>query len=248
MNWYKEATQQENIKLALDWGRFFKQMGITVAVAASLMPFLRQQGITPDNAAKELSKPANIAVLKEQVPDQEKAKKLIQNMSNTEAQPTTRPVNISSEARVKAFLDMIGYSEGANYDTLVGGKEKITDFSHHPNKKVLVRKGLVSTAAGKYQILKRTWDELGMKDFSPASQDQAAIKLLQRRGALDLVKAGKIEEAIEKCNKEWASFPNSPYGQGGKTIEDLLKVYNKSLEKYSNVNKATPTTQRGKSS
>jgi muramidase (phage lysozyme) len=57
-----------------------------------------------------------------------------------------------------------------------------------------------STAAGAFQFLSRTWDEcakaLGLTDFSPASQDLAAVFLIDRRKALDDVLAGRFDEAV----------------------------------------------------
>jgi Tape measure protein len=70
--------------------------------------------------------------------------------------------------------------EGADYNTIVGGG-KFTDFSKHPGI-VGVRTALgPSTAAGRYQFTKTTWNmvakKLGLTDFSPASQDKAALWL-----------------------------------------------------------------------
>jgi lysozyme len=68
--------------------------------------------------------------------------------------------------------------------------------------------GCKSTAAGRYQIIKPTWlslkSKLGLPDFSPASQDAAAIELIRQRGALADVQAGRIESAVNKCAKVWA--------------------------------------------
>lgn len=35
------------------------------------------------------------------------------------------------------------------------------------------------------------------------------------------IKNGDIKKAIEKCNKEWASLPNAPYGQPMISLEDF---------------------------
>ncbi len=99
----------------------------------------------------------------------------------------------------------------------------------HPRKPITRRLGgheLTSTAAGAYQFLARTWDECaaacGLKDFSPASQDTAALFLIDRREALGDVLAGDWPAAIGKCNKEWASLPGSPYGQPTRPLADCL--------------------------
>lgn len=97
----------------------------------------------------------------------------------------------------KAFLDMVAWSEGTDngrqktrnhgYDVIVGG-ELFTDYSDHPRKLVTLNPKLKSTAAGRYQLLSRWWDayrkQLGLKDFSPESQDAVALQQIKERGAL----------------------------------------------------------------
>lgn len=134
---------------------------------------------------------------------------------------------------VLAFLKAIRLGEGTldddGYRRIVGG-ELFDSFADHPRKLVhLPRYGVSSTAAGAYQFLARTWDEMrakyGLPDFTPASQDKAAVGLLIRRKALDDVIEGRIEQAIEKCRLEWASLPGSPYGQRTESMERVLAVY-----------------------
>ena len=52
----------------------------------------------------------------------------------------------------------------------------------------LVTFKLKSTGAGRYQLLSRWWDayrkQLGLKDFSPKSQDAVALQQIKERGAL----------------------------------------------------------------
>ena len=97
-------------------------------------------------------------------------------------------------ANLRAFLYLIRWCEGTSgdngYRTLFGGG-MFDSFADHPRKAItrpLGGKNLTSTAAGAYQVLERTWDEckkaLGLPDFSPESQDRAAIYLIKRRGAL----------------------------------------------------------------
>lgn len=132
---------------------------------------------------------------------------------------------------LKAFLIMIQYSEGTfgkdGYRMLYGGGI-FNDLSKHPNTRV-TKWGITSTAAGAYQILNKTWNELQTKlklpDFSPLSQDKAAIELIRRRKALEDVMAGRFAQAIEKCKKEWASLPGAGYGQNEKNAKSLLAVY-----------------------
>lgn len=145
---------------------------------------------------------------------------------------------------VEAFLNMIQFTEGTAlysdpYRVLVGGGT-INDLSKHPNKVVTLSPTLKSSAAGAYQILKKTSDTLGLKNFSPQSQDWAAIQLIKGRKAYEDVVNGNFASAIAKCNKEWASLPGSPYGQPVKTLEQCLSFLKKFVaekKKYSGAKK-----------
>jgi len=134
---------------------------------------------------------------------------------------------------VKAFLRAIRLGEGTlgdmGYNTIVGG-QIFTDFSKHPGVRVYLPKYDVwSTAAGAYQIIKPTWGRLlyqyKFPDFSPRSQDLAAIALIDGRRALDEVINGQLYNAISKCAKEWASLPGSTAGQRIEKMEEIEKVY-----------------------
>jgi muramidase (phage lysozyme) len=126
---------------------------------------------------------------------------------------------VLSDRNVQAFLRVIRRGEGTadegGYRRLFGGGT-FASFEDHP--RVTVKKsGYTSTAAGAYQFLKGTWDEtsraMGLDSFSPANQDLGAVGRIAARGALADVIAGRLEEAVKKCAKEWASLPYSPYGQ-----------------------------------
>ena len=140
-----------------------------------------------------------------------------------------------ADTNVRAFLHVIRAGEGTadedGYRRQFGG-ELFTDFSRHPNRaitKTLGDKQLTSTAAGAYQFLGRTWSEcqaaLNLPDFSPASQDLAAVFLIARRKGLEHIIAGRLEQAIAACANEWASLPGSPYGQPTKTLAQCHAVY-----------------------
>ena len=133
---------------------------------------------------------------------------------------------------VQAFLALIRYTEGATYNTLYGG-ETFDSFSDHPRRVITCELGgrkIPSSAAGAYQFLAKTWDgaakALGLPDFSPHSQDIAAVYLIDGRRALVDVMAARWEDAIAKCNREWASLPGSPYGQPTKTMARCLAYLN----------------------
>jgi muramidase (phage lysozyme) len=117
---------------------------------------------------------------------------------------------------VRKFLMLITYTEGTDRDKTpyneLFGFTNFTGYNKHPNIKITAS-NYSSTAAGRYQILKGTADMLKMKDFTPESQDLAAIQLIKNAKAYDDVVAGKWEDAIKKTNKIWASLPGSPYGQ-----------------------------------
>jgi len=138
-----------------------------------------------------------------------------------------------------AFLDMLAWSEGTStskytrddgYDVVVGGVDSPNTFgsyANHPGILVSVNKaGLKSTAAGRYQILKRWWNayrtSLALKDFSPLSQDLVALQQIRERLAMADIHAGRISSAIEKCSNIWASLPGNTYGQRMHKKEDLL--------------------------
>lgn len=154
-------------------------------------------------------------------------------------------IGLLDDGNAQAFLRMIRAGEGTagedGYRVMFGGAHiagldgvpgTMDDFADHP-RKVIVRamkgKSYTSTAAGAYQFLSRTWDEcaaaLGLRDFSPRNQDIAALFLVDRRKALDDVLAGRFDDAVRKCNREWASLPGSPYGQPVKTMAQAEQVY-----------------------
>lgn len=145
-----------------------------------------------------------------------------------------RPTNSSPE--VQAFLDTIAWAEGADYDVIVGG-ENFSDFSKHPGE---FRKafGVVSSAAGRYQFIDTTWEAMakkeGLTDFTPESQDKAAIALLKQIGALDEIKSGDIDAAICSAGGQWASFPCNDWGQNPKTTSKIKEYYDNRLKELQN--------------
>lgn len=146
--------------------------------------------------------------------------------------------SLINNPNVRAMLAVIRRGEGTTgangYRTIYGG-QLFNSFVDHP-RIAATRWGRTSTAAGAYQILSDTWDEtkktMGLRDFSPASQDVAALGRIAYRGVLPDVLAGRWERAIKGSGArghglrwEWASLPDSPYGQGGISWETARSVY-----------------------
>ena len=142
----------------------------------------------------------------------------------------------------RALLNTIRYAEGTwkdgedkGYRIMYGGGQ-FQDLSRDPEKVVVKRYS--SAAAGAYQFLPKTWKgvarELMLTSFEPKHQDQAALHLVERRGALDEIdRQGLTKEAMAKLAPEWASFPTkagrSAYGQPVKSHQELASFYSSNL-------------------
>lgn len=168
-----------------------------------------------------------------------------QNFFETEANTMQMPYPPSAATNVAAALATLSQAEGTDragdpYRVCYGYKFTIQSFADHPAVLGVWRgetlpdamcegaglsPGCVSTAAGKYQIIRPTWlrlkAKLGLPDFSPASQDRAAVELLKERGALELLEQGRFAEAMHAARKEWASLKGAGYGQGERSMEWL---------------------------
>src|SRR5712691_7407529 len=139
------------------------------------------------------------------------------------------------DANVAAFLAMIRASEGTagpdGYRTIFGGRLFDNNFVDHPRVRVPFTqtdgKPNISTAAGAYQFTVRTWEDLaaklGLPDFSPPNQDAGAMELIRERSALDDVKAGRFDDAVNKVATVWASLPGSPYPQRTRS-RDFVRI------------------------
>lgn len=141
----------------------------------------------------------------------------------------------AAQPNVAAFLRVIREAESSQTDDayrMLFGGELVDDLATHPNRvveKTLRGKPIRSSAAGAYQFLASTWRDIagpyGITDFSPASQDAAAVALIRRAGALDHVIAGRFDEAIRACASTWAGLPGDHYGQGGISMARAREVY-----------------------
>ena len=134
--------------------------------------------------------------------------------------PVTFPQQ-PAEVTKRMVLDKIASGEAGAYNELYKGGS-FNDYSDHPRIRQVItegpHKGETSDAAGKYQFLSSTWDsqraKLGLKDFSPQSQDAAAWDLANTtyksttgRDLLNDAAQGKVD--YTKLAGQWPSLANA---------------------------------------
>ena len=157
------------------------------------------------------------------------------------APASPRPFTITPER--KALLNTIRFAEGTwanghevGYRVMFGGG-LMQSLDRHPDQ-VRYTSGYASAAAGAYQFMPFTWSmvtrSLGVSGFHPEVQDQGALFLIQRRGALQLADRGEMTPQLAaRLAPEWASFPtlggSSYYGQPVKRFAELKRFYEANL-------------------
>lgn len=153
--------------------------------------------------------------------------------------------NLIDDPRVKVLLTFISLCEGTTrspydvggYNIVVGGS-KFSNFTKHPRIRIRLRPGLVSDAAGKYQILSSTYDGLvknyGFKDFSAKSQDLMALALiLEKPNAKRIIEQLDYHSFCECASWIWASILPSRYGQSWLTKDKMDALWKASLARWS---------------
>jgi muramidase (phage lysozyme) len=143
---------------------------------------------------------------------------------------------------LQAFLAMISACEGTpgdeGYRALFGYQTwrhgpVFSNTTTHPNVRTMFNqtdgRQNFTTAAGKYQEIKGTFDrlstKLGTTDFSPTTQDLHAAELIAECGAMDDVLCGRLQSAIDKCAGIWASLPASHYPQPTRSYTFALNAF-----------------------
>jgi len=141
----------------------------------------------------------------------------------------------------QALLDAISAAEGTggDYNIIVGG-QRFESYSQHPNVVGFVSKdGKKSTAAGKYQITKQTWDDLQKKypdltDFSPENQDKAAFYLATDRYKRAF-KGRDLSEDLAAGNTRYLRGALQDTWTGIRIYKDFEKTYSGNVEVRSSV-------------
>ena len=178
-------------------------------------------------------------------------------------------------ARERAFLDMIAAAEGTSvmnnpcgqaaygYQSLFEcyrySSRRFSNYRDHPRLAFQTGWGSYTDAAGRYQFLSTTWDEIvraeRLPDFSPAQQDRAALNRLRARGSIGYIAQTSLgaspdsafKRAVDASACEWASLPAiygssnhyvttqglpSCHGQVVYPFEDLYQVFRAAYESY----------------
>lgn len=152
---------------------------------------------------------------------------------------------------VRAFIRTIATCEGtinaggyaALYGSTPGRIKTFTGWADHPRlaQRISSTDARYTSAAGLLQWMAispipgggstkvDTWDrmkaKLNLPDFSPDSQDRAAVELFAQFGALGDIQAGRVLDAARKLRSQWASLPGAGYGQGERTTDYVAQAF-----------------------
>ncbi|MFZ6748039.1 glycoside hydrolase family 104 protein [Undibacterium sp. Ren11W] len=148
-----------------------------------------------------------------------------------------------SDTNRAAFLAALRYAEGTQSDEgyralfgwRLGNGKTFSSFADHPkqffNYTNLAGAVIRTSAAGAYQITATTYDLLckkyGFTGFGPDVQDAMAMQLIDEKNALDDIDSGRIESAISKCRRVWASLPDSGVNQPTRSLQSVVAAYQK---------------------
>ena len=149
---------------------------------------------------------------------------------------TPDPAATDLTPQQKALLNGIAAPESAgayNIRYTPNGGATFADLSQHPG---IMEPGPAgpSSAAGRYQFTKSTWDSMGGGGFDPANQDRRALALAvrdygQRTGRdlnADLTANGFTPQIAQALAPTWAGLGDNP--------DKAMNAYKASLQRYGN--------------
>jgi len=174
--------------------KFAPQLEITQPQELNIVEAQTLAQAKPETINDLLSQPETVIVPEETQPQTiEDVIKQSEDFYQTQDQLVAPIADTSLPPEAMPLLDYIAkYESRGDYNIIVGeGKDipgtpaRFEDYTDHPR---IIGKRTIngpSTAAGRYQIVARTWDDIkkkvpGLTDFSPANQDKAAWFLAQR--------------------------------------------------------------------
>lgn len=142
----------------------------------------------------------------------------------------------------KALHDSIAFAEGTEGRSQdgynVGFAYKLFSSCNRHPAVTTCSGGLCSTAAGRYQFLKRTWDSTaratGARSFAPDEQEKGAQYLISKVRRVTVpstraLTATEFSNAMKKLSYEWASLPPGRYGQPNRTAAAMRTDYCKNV-------------------
>lgn len=145
--------------------------------------------------------------------------------------------HFSFEGTESSLLDLIAKHESrGDYNIAYGGKhvnltgktiDQVIDWQRQQ-----IRAGVASSAAGRYQFLKGTLQDLkkelhlsGNEKFDENMQDRLATALLERRGYSAFLKGDISEKTfMRRLSQEWASLPKDMNGRSYYAGDGLNKA------------------------
>ncbi len=141
-----------------------------------------------------------------------------------------------------AFLNAVAGEESAgryNVRYTPRGAATFDDFTRHPNVRERRPDGRISTAAGRYQFVKTTWDRLGGGSFTPENQDRRAWQLAQqdyrsntgRDLDADLQAGGLTPQIVSALSGTWEAWQKNP--------QNHIAAYQETLDRLGNTPQAT---------
>lgn len=146
-------------------------------------------------------------------------------------------LDFGSDRATPSLLSVIAWAEGTgNCYNYSFSYQPFASFAAHPG--ISYCSGdYCSTAAGRYQFLKATWERLAIKrsfpSFDPLYQDAGAIALIEEKQINDYAAPydyPRFKRAMMILGPVWASLPGAPYGQPTRSIEDAWQRYQKFLQ------------------